>query len=258
MKLENWRILSDRGPDLVACLDFPGARAAAGFAELVDGVPLDACFLHLRQATAGPLAVCVKQWAAELAATGRPVRAVLGYCAGAALAAGLADALAASGPPPLVVLFDALLTTGWSMVGEFLVAVESSARNLTAQELADARGLVDHLVATDPYDLPGIAAAMKGRYERLIGAVAGRKSLPEFLHKQLTAGFAAYVDYLLLAGEGGFDAHAAAPLFATSAGLEPPVAGARTAAFDVGHDDLLRDPQVHKFVAGLIRGEVSW
>ncbi len=32
MKLTNWRQLSDRGPDLVLCLDFPGGRAAAGFA----------------------------------------------------------------------------------------------------------------------------------------------------------------------------------------------------------------------------------
>jgi len=99
MKLENWQILSDRGPDLVACLDFPGARRRPASPSWSTGA-LDACFLHLRQATAGPLAVCVEQWAAELAATGRPVRAVLGYCAGAALAAGLADALAASGPPP--------------------------------------------------------------------------------------------------------------------------------------------------------------
>ena len=39
MELTNWRQLSDRGPDLVPCLDFPGARAAAGFAELAAGVP---------------------------------------------------------------------------------------------------------------------------------------------------------------------------------------------------------------------------
>ncbi|HEU5333256.1 MAG TPA: hypothetical protein VFU73_10835 [Actinocrinis sp.] len=258
MKLENWQILSDRGPDLVACLDFPGARAAAGFAELVDGSPVDACFLHLRQATASPLAVCVKQWAAELVATGRPVRAVLGYCGGAALAAGLADALAASGPPPLIVLFDALVTTGWLIVGEFLAAVESSARNLTAQELADARSLVDHLMATDPDDLTGIAAAAVEQYGRLMRAVAGRLSLPEYVHEQLTAGFTAYVDFLLLAGEGGFDARAASPLFVVSAGFEAPMEGARTLALDVGHDDLLRDPKVHRLVADLIEGDTPW
>src|SRR5579871_3734881 len=149
MELTNWRELSDRGPDLVPCLDFPGARAAAGFAELAAGVPAGACFLHVRQTGAGPLAACAARWAGELLATGRPVRAVLGYCAGAALATRLADAIAVAGglgqsntgagPPPAVVLFDAAATTGGSLAGQFVLAVESSARYLTAGEVADAR-----------------------------------------------------------------------------------------------------------------------
>jgi hypothetical protein len=72
MELTDWRQLSDRGPDLVPCLDFPGGRAAAGFAELAAGVRVDACFLHIGRAGAGPLAACVDRWADELLATGRP------------------------------------------------------------------------------------------------------------------------------------------------------------------------------------------
>jgi hypothetical protein len=255
MQLTHWRTLSDRGPDLIACLDFPGARAAAGFADLADGVPVDACFLHVRQAGAGPLATCVDQWAAEIAATGRPVRAVLGYCAGAVLATRLADAIAAAGPPPTVLLFDAAPTTAESVAHQFTSAVESSARHLTADELADARDLAERLVAAYPDDLPRIAAALIERYDRLARAVADRLSLPEFLRQELAAGFTAYLDYLLLAGEGGFDTRATAPLFVTSADHEPPIEGARTLALDVGHDDLLRDPTVHELVADLIRGE---
>lgn len=255
MRLTNWQILSDQGPDLVACLDFPGARGAAGFADLADGAPLRACFVQLRQATAGPLPVALAQWAAELTGTGRPVRAVLGYCTGAALATRLADAIAESAPAPVVVLLDALGVDGWSLVGEFLAAVESSARNLTTDALAEARALADHLVATDPEDLPGIGAAVTACYGRLMREVADRLSLPDFLYRQLTAGFTAYVDYLLLAGQGGFDTRASAPLFLVSAGLEPPVPDGRTLAFDVGHDDLLREPKVHELVADLIRGE---
>src|SRR6202451_890641 len=131
MELTDWRQLSDRGPDLVPCLDFPGGRAAAGFAELADGVAADACFLHVRQVGAGPLAACVDRWADELLATGRPVRAVLGYCAGTAMATRLADAIAATGPPPAVVLFDAVPITHDSLAGEFTSAVESNARHLT-------------------------------------------------------------------------------------------------------------------------------
>src|ERR1700730_8566049 len=154
MELTNWLQLSDRGPDLVPCLDFPGARRAAGFADLAAGVPVDACFLHFRQAGAGPLAVCADRWADELLATGRPVRAVLGYCAGTALATRLADAIATTGPPPMVVLLDAVPTTGDSLASQFTSALESSARHLTADELADAHGLSEGLVEAYPEDVP--------------------------------------------------------------------------------------------------------
>jgi hypothetical protein len=258
MKLTDWRILADRGPDLIACLDFPGARAAAGFADLAGGVPVDACFLHFRQAGASPLTACVDRWVAEFAATGRPVRAVLGFCAGAALATRLADAVAATGPPPVVVLFDAAPTTGESMADQFMSAVQSSARHLTADELAEARELSEQVVVRYPDELRPIAAALTERYEGLMRAVADRLSLPAFLHRELTAGFTAYLDYLLLAGEGGFEMRATTPLFVTSTEHEPPVEAARTITLDVDHDDLLRDPKVYKLVAELIRGETQW
>jgi hypothetical protein len=258
MELTNWRQLSDRGPDLVPCLDFPGARAAAGFAELAAGVRVDTCFLHIGQAGAGPLAACVDRWAEELLATGRPVRAVLGYCAGTALATCLADAIAATGPPPMVVLFDAVSTTGGSLASQFTSVLESSARHLTADELADACGLSEQLVAAYPDDLPRIAAALTDRYDRLMRAVADRLSVHEFLRQELTGAFTAYLDYLLLASEGGFDMRATTPLFLCSAGYEPPVEGARTIVLDIGHADLLRAPRVHELVADLLTGEHPW
>src|SRR5579863_5436724 len=174
MELTDWRPLSDRGPDLVLCLDFPGGRAAAGFAELAEGVAADACFLHFRQVGSGPLAACVDRWADELLATGRPVRAVLGYCAGTALATRLADAIAATGPPPMVMLLDAVPTTGDSLARQFTSALESNARHLAADELADACGLSEQLAQTYPDDLPRIAAALTSRYDQLMRAVAGR------------------------------------------------------------------------------------
>jgi hypothetical protein len=257
MELTNWRQLSDRGPDLVPCVDFPGARAAAGFADLAAGVRGDACFLHVKQAGAGPLAACAGRWADELVATGRPVRAVLGYCAGAAMATRVADAVAVAGQPPVVVLFDAVATTSRSLANQFLLAVEGSARHLTEGELADARGLAEELAQAFPDDLPRVAAALAGRYDQLIRVVAGRLSVGEFLRQELAGGFTAYMDYLLLASEGGFGMRAAVPLFVCSAGYEPPVAQARVIAVDVGHDDLLRAPQVHELVADLLIGGCS-
>jgi hypothetical protein len=258
MKLTNWRQLSDGGPDLVLCLDFPGGRAVAGFPELAAGMPADTTFLHNQRASADPLAVCVDRWVAELAATGRPVRAVLGFCAGTALATRVADAIAANGPPPRVVLFDAVPTTGDSLAGQLPSALDPSARYLTADELADARDLSEQLATTYPDDLPRIAATLTDRYDQLMRAVADRLSLHEFTFKELTDGFTAYLDYLVLTGEGGFDMRSATPLFVCSDGYEPPVEDARTITLDINHADLLRAPEAHKLVADLLTGEYSW
>jgi hypothetical protein len=261
MELTNWRQLSDGGHDLIPCVDFPGARAAAGFAELAAGVTADACFLHLVPAGADPLAACVDHWADELLATGRPVRAVLGFCAGSAMATRLADAIAAAGssaPPPIVVLFDAVLTTGGTLASQFVSAMESNARHLTEVEQADAYGLSEHLVETCPDDLPRIVTALSDRYDQLMRAVADRLSLSEFLRQELTGMFTTYLDYLLMASEGGLDLRSSTPLFLTSAGYEAPVEGARTIALDIGHDDLLRDPGVHELVGQLLKGEHPW
>jgi hypothetical protein len=258
MELTNWRQLSDRGPDLIACLDFPGGRAAAGFADLDAGIPVDACFLHFHQAGPGPLTTAARHWASQLLATGRPIRAVLGYCAGTALATRLADAIATTTRPPLVLLFDAVPITGDSLSGQFITALESNARHLTPAELTDARTLADQLTQDHPADLPRIAAALASRYSTLMGAVATRLSVSDSLRRELTATFTAYLDYLLLASEGGFDMRTATPLFLTSAGYEPPVEGARTIALDTDHDDLLRTPHVHELVTDLLTGEHPW
>jgi len=140
----------------------------------------------------------------------------------------------------------------------YLSALESNARHLTADELADARALSAQLVETYPGDLPKIAAALTDRYDRLIRAVADRLSVHEFLRQELTGAFTAYLDYLLLASEGGFDMRMTTPLFLCSAGYEPPVEGARTIVLDIGHDDLLRAPRVHELVTDLLTGEHPW
>ena len=258
MELTNWRELSGRGTDLILCLDFPGGRAEAGFAELAAGVPADASFLHIEPGSTGPLAACVDRWAAELTATGHPVRAVLGFCAGTAIATRLADAIGMTGPPPMVLLFDAVPATAASLAGQLTSALDSSAKHLTADELADARGLAEQLAETYPDDLPRIAAAVSDRYEQLMRTVADRLSLHEIFRQQLTDGFTAYLNYLLLAAEGGFDMRTTEPLFLNSSGHEPPVEDARTIALDIDHADLLRDPGVHKLVADLLTGEHPW
>ena len=99
---------------------------------------------------------------------------------------------------------------------------------------------------------------MTDRYDQLMRAVADRLSLHEFTFKELTDGFTAYLDYLLLASEGGFDMRSTTPLFVCSTGYEPPVEDARTITLDIDHADLLRAPEAHKLVADLLTGEHPW
>jgi hypothetical protein len=262
-----WQQLCDRGHDVVLCLDFPGGRAAAGFAELAAGTPVDLCFLHIGQpgydqaaGAAGRLDAQVDKWVREVQRAGRPVRAVLGYCAGAALATGVADAIGASGlaRPPGVLLFDAAAVTSATLCDQFVSAVESSSAHLAAAELDDARRWSEELLDAHPDDLPRVAIGLTDRYNRLMAGVADRLSLDQFFRQELTSGFAAYMTYLLLAGQGRLDLRDGTPLFLSSRDYELPVEPARSRSLDVDRDQLLRDTEVLKLVADLLRGEQPW
>jgi hypothetical protein len=249
-----WRQLEDRGPDLVLCLDFPGGRAAAGFAELAANAPVDARFLHLGpvRSADGPLRTLVDRWVRE--ATG-DVRAVLGFCAGASLATRVADAVIEAGlAPPEVLLFDAVTVTGATLCQQFVDVVEPSAEHLTGDELAGAHAWQERLLDRYPGDPPRLAEGLAARYDELMAAVAERLDLGEHFHHELTAGFTAYLDYLALAAEGGLDLRGGTPLFVSSRQHELSFEAARRLAPGVDREDLLRDPEVHKLVADLVRG----
>jgi hypothetical protein len=111
VELTCWQQLSDWGPDLILCLD--SADEPAPFAALATSALVDSCFLHIGQSGSGEEPLDIERWVREVLDTGRPVRAVLGHGAGAALATSVADAIAAAVPaPPAVLLFDATAVTG--------------------------------------------------------------------------------------------------------------------------------------------------
>ncbi|GAB3890688.1 hypothetical protein GCM10029964_062630 [Kibdelosporangium lantanae] len=100
MTFTSWRQLSDQGEDVVLCVDFTGGRADAGFADLAAKAPVAASFFHIGRTTPAPLAAHVERWVGEVRRAGRPVRGVLGFCAGAGLATVIADALVDAGAEP--------------------------------------------------------------------------------------------------------------------------------------------------------------
>jgi hypothetical protein len=264
MELACWRPLADRGTDLVLCLDFPGGRAVAGFAELAGNVPVDACFLRLGPVYSGdefeqPLDIQVDRWVREVLDTGRPVLAVLGFCAGTALATCVADALTEAGsPPPAVLLFDAATVTATTLHDQFVAAIESSTEQLTDDELDGARRWAATLLEENQDDPARIAAELSGRYSTLMAAVAGRLGLDEFFRQELSAGFTGYLRYLLMASAGRLDMRTGKPLFVLSDGYELDVDSADVIRVEVSREELLRDAEVMKLVADLLRGAPPW
>lgn len=265
-ELTDWQPLCDRGADLVLCMDFAGGRAAAGFAELASAVPVDSCFLHIRPPDPGVepdlLDTRIEQWVRQVQGTGRPVNAVLGFCGGARMATCVADAVSAAGSPqPKVVLFDAVVMTGATALSDqFASAIAASAEHLTESELDGAHQYAERLIDKYPNDLPGVAAALAGRYDALMTGVARRLSLSDIFRQELTRGFTSYLTYLLLASQGRLDMRTGTPLFVSSMDheLEHAVEHARTVSLDVDRAELLRDAETTKLVADVLRGEFSW
>lgn len=254
MELSSWRRLSDRGPDLVLCLDFPGGRASAGFPDLAASSPVDASFLHVERIGAGPLDEVVARWTDEALARGA-VRAVLGYCAGASLATCVADAVAERQPAPRVLLFDAARTGAGSLAGEFGGIVDASAEHLTEREREDTQTLADTLVEEHPDDLTLVADALVARYDDLMRSVATRLSLDDYFRGELVKGFRTYMDYLLLAAGGRFELKSGEPRFVHSRDHPLPVDGdVHLTVFDVEHDELLRDDQVRAHLTAALKG----
>ncbi|MFI7426829.1 hypothetical protein ACIBPB_07560 [Micromonospora sp. NPDC049836] len=257
MELTTWRQLCDRGRDLVLCLDFPGGRAAAGFADLAAGAPVELCFLHIAWSglhADSRLDAHIAQWVGEALASRRPVRAVLGFCAGTALATRVADAVSATAgaTPPAVLLFDAAAVPDAALRDQFVSAVQASAPYLADGELDDARQWSRELLATGRDDLPRVATALVDRYDQLMSGIADRLSLGEVLRRELTDGFAAYMAYLLLAAQGGLDLRAGTPMFLSSRDHRPPVDTARGMSFGVDRERLLGDADVWRVVAGVL------
>ena len=257
MTLSSWRQLCDRGGDLVLCLDFTGGRAEAGFADLVKKAPIEAGFFHIGRISAGPeaalpLATHVQRWAGEVRRAGRPVRGVLGYCAGAALATAIADALVEAGAsPPPVLLFDAATVTGTSLCDEFMAAVESSAAHLTTDEVDDAHRLADDLLARHRDHLSSTAVQLVDRYRELMIRLAARLRIGPFLD-ELVDDFAEYMAYLLIASGGTLDLRGGTPVFFSSKDHELDFEPVSHVSFPTSRSDLLGDIEVVKVVTDLL------
>jgi hypothetical protein len=266
-KLRTWRDFSEGNTgEVVLAIDFDATgRPEARFADLAER--LGAGFTIWETLPAAVAASdgegYVKQWADEVQATGRPVRAVLGFCAGAAFAPFLADRIAEGQHRPPLLLFDPEIVTPLSLYWQYAKVIEIAATTLTPAEVAQAQDAGRAAQQRTP-DLNELAALLLGHFETYAKVAFDRMGLSSEHAGELMVTFAAFVNYLTAAG--GLDPvpewRTATVLSSTSptSGLNglraiDPSTGdvaAEEIRFDLAHADLLRDDDVVRTVRNLL------
>ncbi|MFJ9567920.1 hypothetical protein ACIRQQ_48900 [Streptomyces fuscichromogenes] len=268
-----WNVLTEDDPtSVVLACDFDATgRAEARFTDFVAHLGTGLTVWEtVPQAVATrpdlPAEAYVKQWTDEVRASGRRVRAVLGFCAGSVYAAAVAREIEAlQGGFPLTVLFDPERASAASMYWQFHKAVGQMAPTVGAAETGfaqdagqraqeDSRDLADlarqllvlyHAVAAKAFDKLGIDAARRSELTETAGAFLSYLATAEQIEPMPVWGRSTVITSAT--PTSGLNA-----LRALNPGRYDEVA-AQELRFDVAHVDLLRTPAIGTAVAALIR-----
>jgi hypothetical protein len=268
-----WNVLTDDDPaSVVLAVDFDAtSRAEARFTDFVGHLGAGLTVWEtIPQAVATrpdlPADAYIKSWVDEIKASGRTVRAVLGFCAGSVYAAAIAEEIEKwRGAFPLTVLFDPERASAASMYWQFHKAVDQmtptvgAARTGAAQDAGqraqeDSHDLADlarrllvlyHSVATKAFDKLGIDSARRAELTETAGAFLSYLATAEQIEPMpawrrstviTSATPTSGLNALRALDPGQFDEVAAEEL-----------------RFDVAHVDLLRTPDIAQAVARMIQ-----
>ncbi|MCP2170200.1 hypothetical protein [Goodfellowiella coeruleoviolacea] len=268
-ELNSWRVLteSDR-EEVVLAVDYAATgRPEAAFTDLA--AHLDGGY-EIWETVQPPLggetgmtgADYVARWADEVRGTGRPVRAVFGFCAGGVFAGALADRVAAWQPSaPRLVLFDPEAPTEATLYYQFHKVVDSLSTLLDPEQAAAAQQAGQHAWQSGQ-GVAEVGAELVGIFERVGRDAFARAGLDAEYGEEWVATYRSFVSYLVAASHLGRTpawATATAVSSATpTSGLNAVDPAARAGAvaeevrFAVTHADLLGHPEVARTVAGLL------
>jgi hypothetical protein len=261
-----WRPLNSSARDgIVLAVDYPfTGRPEAGFGELVATLAPDHEVWESVPPTGGAETGMtggdyVRWWLSGL--DGRPVHAVLGFCAGSVYAAAIADRLATTGTRPEVVLFDPEAPSRITVYWQFHKVLDGLSVALEPDEVAEHQQRGREL-AERTEDLAVLRDALLAVFLEA-GAIAfARAGLDDVRRDEFAATVSAFMTYLVAAAsldpaEAWRQATAISSRTTTNGlNLVDPAARegmvAQDIRFDVEHADLLRDPGVARTVAGLL------
>ncbi|MFD4600337.1 hypothetical protein ACFWPQ_20190 [Streptomyces sp. NPDC058464] len=268
-----WNVVLDAASDadVVLATDFPvTGRNEGGFADLTPSLGLD-CALWQTVAPARVPGPGIDQdeylapWLAEVAASGRTVRAVLGYCAGSVFAGALAERIADRQPvAPQVVVFDPELVDVPTVHLQFGRVIGNMTAVLTPAEVDELAGAAERLAARPGITPAEFAAELYAIFEPIGSAALRRAGLDEDYAGELVSLVGSFMTYLGVAAgldpRPGWSRATVVTSASPTSGLNrmratpglAPIAVADEVRFEVEHRDLLRTPEVATTVADLL------
>ncbi|MGX7829582.1 hypothetical protein ACTG9Q_31270 [Actinokineospora sp. 24-640] len=268
-----WNVLreAESAEDLVLAADFPvTGRNEGGFLELVPGLGLDcAVWQTVAPKLAPGCGVSTEDylapWLDAVTASGRRVRAVLGYCAGSVFAGALAQRVArAQGSEPVVVVFDPELVDVPTVHLQFGRVVGNMTTVLSEDEAASLAATAEKL-AEDRTATPAEFAAELHAEFRPVGITALRRAgMDEDYAGELVDLVGSFMTYLGVAAaldpRPGWSKATVFTSTSPRSGLNrmratPGIAEIATGdevRVEVEHRDLLRDPAAAEAVSRLL------
>ncbi|MEV0318583.1 hypothetical protein ACIBKX_10280 [Streptomyces sp. NPDC050658] len=272
MTSSRWHVLRDGDAGLILTVAFDAGRGEARFADLapslegrrvLEGVPRRCTVAELRQHGPGEY---VTPWLEAVKEHGRPVRAVLGHCAGSGLARELAERLRMLGlGTPDLIAFDPVLVEGRTLGEEYRTAVGTLSGQLSPQDLETA------LAAAEPCDaapsatgseLLPLAEELEVSYGTAVTEACRRLNVAPAVRQQLADRFSHYLAYLTAAawaqpgGDPPADTPPATSVLSATGGIGTSAADPRgtVTRFTADRTRLLADPEVAAYVSRAMGG----
>lgn len=259
LAMRAWKILTQSpDPALVLAVDFSTTgRPLAGFNDLGPRLDPPVTLWETLPPAPGevPTTGYVDFWLAGIRQTGRRVRAVLGYCAGAVLAAQMTERIATWQEEPLLVLLDPERPNTLGLYRDFHAVGDSLVAFMSEEELRGfhaAGRRVQEKYGDD--DISSVGSALGEVFTAAMGTAAERLGLDDEIRDELAGVFDSLVGYLVAATR--FDP---LPSWARSVAIRSREVGGgapvgREIKIDVKHHDLLRHDLTARAASDLLAG----
>ncbi|MBP2328668.1 hypothetical protein JOF56_009053 [Kibdelosporangium banguiense] len=261
-ELHSWRVLNKgRSADVVLAADFNIAgRREAGFADLVPRLDPGLAVWETDPPRVGDDFTLsgndyVDRWATAVRTTGRPVRAVLGFCAGSVFAAELAGRIEGwQGDPVPLILVDPEVPVARTVQEQFHLAVDHMLTVLTPQERVATQEAARRALAEDP-DLAVFGPRLMKIFRESGQLAFDRVGLNPAGQEEMFTTVSSFISFVVAAAQldpvPGW-AKATAVTSATEGSGTGAEHAARRLPFDVEHINLLRHEGVAAAIAGLL------